>query len=253
MTKVLDLAEAYDTSKFAFVWDSKHSWRKKKYHWYKAKRAKSRKELDEAEKEALAAMFRQVDLIQHILPRIGFRNNLMQNGVEGDDLMAMICRNYPQYKIILVANDHDLYQLLDNKVSMLSPKADYLGKEYKAANFEEEFGISPRKWHLVKAIAGCTSDEVPGVEKVGEKTACKYLRGELKEHTQAYKKITCQDGIDIKERNLELVELPHKKTKPIILQEDELNLEEFKKLCKEFKFKYFLEDRFDEWERFFNR
>lgn len=251
LNKIIDLGETYHTNDVVIVWDSKHSWRKKKHSWYKQKRAAHRKELSEEDKEILRCMYRQVDNLQTIFPKLGFSNNLMQNGLEGDDLMAMICRNYPDRKIVLVANDHDLYQLLDSNVSMLSPKGEYLGKEYTQYSFQDEYGISPKLWHLVKALAGCASDEVPGIDGVGEKTVCKFLRNELKPTHKTYDKITCSDGQEIKERNLPLVRLPHAKTKPIVLAGNNFNWCEFTKLCKQFKFNDFLVDRRDEWERFF--
>lgn len=260
---ILDCSMAYDTESISIVWDSKHSWRKKKHSWYKEKRTQDRKELTDQEKKDLRSMYEQVDKLMKILPQIGFQNSFMQNGIEGDDLMAMICRNYPTSKIVLVASDHDLYQLIDNNVSILTPKGEYLGKEYRKKDFEEEFGISPSKWHLVKAIAGCISDEVPGVgrdiktheivARIGEKTACNYLAGKLQNTTKAFQRIVCDEGQQIIDRNLELVRLPHQKTKPIILKRNKIDKIAFLSLCHEYKFMSFINERIDEWERFFRK
>lgn len=258
---ILDCAISYDTNEIAIVWDSKHSWRKKKYPWYKEKRTKDRQQLSPQEKEDLKSMYRQIDELMKLLPSIGFNNSISQNGIEGDDLMAMICRNYPSHKIVLVASDHDLYQLLDRNVSMIVPRGEYLGKEYRYKDFEEEFGITADKWHLVKAIAGCSSDEVPGVgrsinnhdlvARIGEKTACNYLSGNLSQTTKAYKRIICDEAQSIIQRNLELVKLPHCKTKPIILTPNILSRHKFIQVCQDYKFQDFIEERMDEWQRFF--
>lgn len=253
LERILDLSQAYDTREIVIVWDSRHSYRKKVFPEYKLKRAKKRQEDTPENREIYFAMKRQKDVLCELLPAIGFANNLVQNGLEGDDLVAMVCRNYPERKIVIVANDHDLYQLLDKNVSIITPHGEFLGKEYRVKNFEEEFGLSPKLWHLVKAIAGCTSDEVPGVRSVGEKTACKFLSGQLKESCQAFKKITCSDGEAIKKRNLELVCLPHKKTKPIVLKKNHFDWDLFWKTCKKNRFRTFMTERKDEWESFFGK
>lgn len=251
LDRVLDLAEAYSTNNIVFAWDSKHSYRKKYFADYKSKRKARRQEMSQEEKELLYAMYRQNEFLQRLLPTLGFSNNLMQNGLEGDDIIAMVCRNYPDQKIVIVANDGDLFQLLSYNVSILTPKGEYLGKEYKQKNFEEDFGIKPDQWHVVKALAGCTSDEVPGIRSIGEKTACKFLLGGLKEKSMAYQKIVSDEGEKIKEFNIPLVKLPHEKTKPILLKENCFCWKEFESMCKQFSFTAFLNDRRDEWERFF--
>lgn len=259
---ILDLSQSYKTNNFVIAWDSRHSFRKKKYPWYKSKRTKDRQELSEEEKKILRSMYRQIDILQVCLKELGFENNIEQNGLEGDDVMAMVCRNYPTERIILVASDHDLWQLLDHNVSMLTPKGDYLGKEYRAKDFEKEWGIPPQKWFLVKAIAGCSIDEVPGVgrdihtgeivARIGESTAANFLIGKMNSSTGTYKRIISDEANQIKKRNLELVRLPHERTKPIILKENHYDWEKFQKICKTYSFKDFLGERVDEWMMFFD-
>ena len=53
----------------------------------------------------------------------------------------------------------------------------------------EKYRIKPFEWHKVKAIAGCSSDNVKGVAGVGEITAIKYLKGELKKESKAHQNI----------------------------------------------------------------
>ena len=125
-------------------------------------------------------------------------------------------------------------------------------KLYTLKKFGEEWGIHPLGWKRVKAIGGCASDEVPGIPRVGAKTVCKYLKGYLKETTKAYQAITDENNKELIKRNHKLVDLPFPKTKKLIIQEDELNIAEFKKLCRKYKFKSFIHRRWDKWERFFN-
>lgn len=243
---LLNLGEANSTNRFLFAWDSRKSYRKIIFPEYKKKRHKN---LTVQEREELEAAFEQMNRLRNeILPRLGFKNVLHQNGCEGDDLIAELVMHGGRENddFLIVATDHDLYQLLREGVVILAKK-----NKYALEDFTAEFGISPAQWVEVKKIGGCTSDEVPGVHKVGEKTVCKYLRGELKETAKAYQAIVSEEGRAIAERNDILVRLPHPRTKPIEIADDEPDLHQFKLLCRELKFKHFLEERWDEWRRFF--
>ena len=107
-------------------------------------------------------------------------------------------------------------------------------------------GESSRFRVNVKALAGCGSDEVPGIKGIGEITACKYLKNQLKETTAAYKKIV--DGKEeATKRNIPLVKLPFDGTPVCKLVEDKFDAEATKELFEYFEFDSFL-DEFDEWE-----
>jgi len=88
---------------------------------------------------------------------------------EADDVIATLSERFEES--VIVARDADLYQLLNDKVVIYD-----LFEERGIDWFSEEFGITPEDWILVKAIAGCGSDEVVGVEGIGEKTAVKLIK-----------------------------------------------------------------------------
>ncbi|GAH00618.1 unnamed protein product, partial [marine sediment metagenome] len=90
----------------------------------------------------------------------------------------------------------------------------------------------PREWKLVKALAGCSTDGIPGVKGVGEKTAIKYLTSQLKETTKACQAIISKEGIKIFKRNLKLVALPFKGTNVFKLKKDKLSKEGWIKVTK---------------------
>lgn len=236
---ILALSQVHDTNKFAFVWDSRVSKRKELFPEYKKSR---HKELTPEEKEELESAFHQFQVIRkRVLPTLGFQNNFMETGYEGDDLIASIILNDEYGKdFLLYASDHDLYQLLSPRVSMIKKK-----EIYTIDKFVDEYGISPFQWVNVKALAGCTSDEVPGIKGVGELTACKYLRKELKE-----KSVVCQRISDSKEsiykQNIPLVKLPFDGTPACKLYQDEFNLRETRKLFEYYEFDSFIEE-FDDW------
>jgi len=249
MNDILSLAQRYRSVYFAFCWDSIHSYRKLKHPWYKQSRGGASKSPEDRALDDAA--FHQFKLLQlEVLPDIGFSNVLIQPGLEGDDLMAQIVTGgLGEY--VIVAADEDLYQLLAPNVRIWNPSKR---AEYTEMDFREEWQLRPRDWVRVKAIAGCSSDEVPGVAGVGNKTAAKYLRGILKKDSKAYKDITSEDGRKIEERNLELVRLPYPKTSPISMKADQLSMAEFMAVCEEFGFNSFLaEDKLNEWEDFFGK
>ena len=85
---------------------------------------------------------------------------------------------------------------------------------------------------VVKIIAGCSTDEVPGVPGVGEKTAIKYLTGELDKHTKTFKKIATSASFPLYARNRKLIKLPMEGTHRFRLQDDELSEEGWRQVTK---------------------
>jgi DNA polymerase-1 len=248
LVAILELAQRFHTNRFVFAWDSKHSWRKKEFAGYKKKRHTRTKTPKEAQLDKVAfEQFEQLRL--DLLPDIGFNNQFIQAGLEGDDMMAeFVLGNLGEY--ILVASDQDLYQLLSFNCRMWNPQKK---EETTADSFYFIYGIEPHVWAEVKAIAGCSSDEVPGVVGVAEKTAAKYLRGALKPHLKTFKDIESDHGQMLADRNWPLVKLPHEKTKPLVWQPDTLSMAEFIAICEELEFDSFLRPgKLSEWEDFFS-
>jgi len=183
----------FETKDICFCFDSASSLRKEIYPEYKSNR-KASKESPELTSEQLEelklfqAFRKQVSRLRKgYLPAIGFRNIFRAEGYEADDIIASLCETTPsEKKVIIVSADHDLYQLLSGSVSIWQPRK---GKLYTLQSFKNEFGILPNKWALVKAIAGCSSDTIPGVPRVGEKTAIRYLNKDLKEDSKAWRSI----------------------------------------------------------------
>jgi len=153
------------------------------------------------------------------VPVLGYKNNFWADGYEADDVIAAICKSdftsFHRRSAVIVSSDHDLYQLLGPNVSIFHPVTK---KTVTHRSFQKEWGLHPRKWVDVKAMAGCISDNIKGIEGVGEKTAAKYLRGELKKGI-VYDRIIRASGI--RNANMELVSLPFKGTPKFDLREDD--------------------------------
>lgn len=218
LRQLLSLAKTFETNEFVFVWDSRISLRTKMFPDYKKSR---KREKTPEEKRFDDVSYAQFDIIRtEVLPEIGFVNNFMRDGFEADDLIAQITKTYHDQKIVIISTDEDLYQLLSENVSMYSIKKKQLYTEH---NLWKDHRIIPKEWGEVKAIAGCTTDCIPGIEHVGEVTACKYITKKLPVSQKTYKAI--KDGKSIIERNRELVILPLKGTPEItILPKEELSL-----------------------------
>lgn len=238
---VLLLSSYYKTNDLIFVWDSITSKRKEIFPEYKKSR---HKDLTEEERNELKSAYKQFKILRkRVLPTIGFNNNFVVEGYEGDDLIADIIQNDIYGRDFLIyASDHDLYQLLSYNVSIIKKKVLYTVRD-----FVDEFGISPKKWWRVKALAGCTSDEVPGIKGIGEKTACKYLKNELKEKSITYQKIV-DEKEKVEARNKPLVKLPFEGMSHIVLTKNTFHIEETKKLFEYYEFESFLDD-FNEWKK----
>jgi len=92
--------------------------------------------------------------------------------VEADDVIAYGARHpyYGGWDKIIVSSDKDFYQLCDDKTSIYRPIQD---KVVTKQSILDEFRIHPNNFALARAIAGDSSDNLPGVSGVGLKTVAK--------------------------------------------------------------------------------
>jgi len=240
---LLFISQHFHCNKFLFCWDSKKSDRKELFPEYKAKRRKKREEDPELD-EIFQALFTQIDRLKHeILPQCGFNNQFEQDGKEADDILADIVLHYEN--VVMVTNDEDMFQMLD-MCDIWSPGKQKLWSE---RSFIKHYDIMPLDWVRVKSIAGCKSDEIPGVVGVGEKTAIKWINETLAPQYKSYKAI--ENGQEIIKRNKVLVELPIHGTETSIIRKDTLDFESFENVCEKYMFHSFLEQYVSEWENFF--
>lgn len=214
------LQDLFRTSHFVFCWDSKTSKRKEIFPEYKANRHTKELSKEEAVFEN-AFKYQMIKLRRQYLPMIGFRNIFVQKGYESDDIIASICASLNGYdEAVIVSCDKDLYQLIQSNISFYDVRPN---KILTTQGFKKQHDIIPFYWSLVKTLAGCSTDNVPGIKGVGEKTAVKYLKGELKKSTKAHQAIESKQGQEIYERNYNLVRLPFKGTKIFKLKPDKLS------------------------------
>lgn len=140
------------------------TFRHKKYEEYKATRKGMPDELRV-----------QMPIIKDILKAMNIKI-LELEGYEADDILGTISKYGDEngMEVLLLTGDRDYLQLATNKVTVRIPttkmgKTDYA--DYTPEVIYEKFGIEPMQFIEIKGLMGDTSDNIPGVPGVGEKTA----------------------------------------------------------------------------------
>jgi DNA polymerase-1 len=232
LDQIRRLKEHFGTNRIAFCFDSKVVKRREILPTYKEKRRLEN--LTPEEQESRASLHEQVALLRdEYLPSIGFRNIYEQEGYEADDLLAEIARRIKSRIVVIVTSDQDMYQCLSPNVRCYSPFPSKTRPQLITRKvFRNIYGLEPAQWIAVKAMAGCTSDEVPGIPGVGEPSAIRYLLGGFKEGSKMIGKVESPEGVEIYKRNLQLVKLPLEKTKiKRKLREDRVSVGKWEAFC----------------------
>lgn len=236
--QLINVCKKVEPNNIIFFWDSKKSLRKELLPSYKEKRTSNKTEEEQQQWRQAYKQFSKIH--KKLLPQIGLKNNFIQIGYESDDLIAQyVFEAKPDEYVVIASADDDLLQLLTKDCHIYN-----LGKNklITAEDFEEEKGIAPELWQKVKMIAGCSSDNVPGVPGVGEKKAIQFLRGELNKNTKTYQKIL--DNKELIEFNKKLVVLPFEGTMKIHKRSNKnsFSMKQFLVMCREYGFSSFRND-----------
>ncbi len=97
-----------------------------------------------------------------------------KSGFEADDLIGTYARLAQKkgFEVVMVTGDKDFIQLITDQCTLWDPMKDKITDK---ARVKEEMGISPLQFIDVLGLAGDTSDNIPGVQGVGPKTALKLI------------------------------------------------------------------------------
>ncbi len=116
----------------------------------------------------------QLPMIKKMALLLGIRY-MEKEGYEADDLIATLTERFKSQncKIIIVTMDKDIMQVLDENVLILNPAG---WKTLLLSDFIRKYGLSPEKMPDIIGLAGDSSDNIPGVPGIGEKTALKLLK-----------------------------------------------------------------------------
>ena len=173
-------------------------------------------------------------------------------GVEADDVIATLADKLgKKQKVLISSPDKDLTQLVkENVIQHNSVSNEFFDEKY----VEEKFGVPPNKIAELLALVGDKSDNIPGITKVGNKTASKWLNqyGDIDNLVAKADEVTGVVGENLRneknilQRNLFLVAL--KKDLELDLKLDSLNIpqstnDELKDFYKGLEFNSFIEDK----------
>jgi len=187
--KPTHLAVAFDISRFSF--------RTREYAEYKGTRAETPQEFTG-----------QVPLLQEALHAMGV-TTITKEDYEADDILATLAARGASsgYRVLVVSGDRDAIQMVNDDVTLLYPSARGVSEltRYDRDKVHERYGIEPHQYPDVAALVGETSDNLIGIDKVGEKTAVKWLTqfGSLDEvlaHADEIKGVVGQNLRDQRER-----------------------------------------------------
>lgn len=122
----------------------------------------------------------QMELVKKVLASMNIKT-LEMGGYEADDLLGTLANIADNKGIspVIVSGDRDLLQLATNTIKIRIPKTkagNTIIENYNAKEVEETYGVTPNEFIDVKALMGDTSDNVPGVPSIGEKTAIKIIQ-----------------------------------------------------------------------------
>lgn len=206
----------------------------------------------------------QMPIIKEILKHMNI-TIIEKEGYEADDIIGTISKQASKkgHFVTILSGDRDNFQLASDKITIRIPRTK-MGKteteDYDEAKVLEEYGIKPEQLIQVKGLMGDTSDNIPGVPGVGEKTALKLIK-EYKNIDNLYKKLEDGKAEDIKgalkeklEKNKELALLSRTlgtilRDAPLGIEIEDLKVKEWDKEAvtnkfKELQFNRFIE-RFD--------
>jgi DNA polymerase-1 len=171
MAKIL---EDFDPAAVIVAWDAGMSGRELTYEPYKAQR-KPRPDL----------LSEQWPHLMPLADAFGF-TNVRVEGYEADDVIGSLVRlaRETEIPVMVVSGDRDVYQVVGDGVRVMTTSRGVTEtKVYDAEGVEERYGVPPALVTDLIGLRGDTSDNIPGVPGIGDKTAAQLLQefGSLEE------------------------------------------------------------------------
>ena len=163
---LLRLFEQEKPEYLAVAFDTGKTFRDKLFPEYKATRAKMPEDLRP-----------QINRIRLLLDAFHVPR-LEVEGYEADDVLGSVARRVVAqgYGVKIITGDRDLLQLVNDRILVNLPgKSIAEAKDYRAADVKDYLGVRPDQVIDYKALVGDTSDNIPGVTGIGEKTAITLL------------------------------------------------------------------------------
>ena len=241
ISMVKKILSDHPSSPLAVIFDAKgKTFRHEMYKEYKANRPPMPEDL-----------VKQIEPINSIIKALGIKLVSVE-GVEADDVIGTLANEASKLGLdtVISTGDKDMTQLVNEHIRIVNTMSGELLDE---DGVEKKFGVKPELIIDYLALVGDTSDNVPGVEKVGPKTAVKWLvdYGNLEGIINNSKKISgkvgenLRNGLDQLLLSKELVTI--KKDVPLEVGINDLSVGEeekelLKKIYTELEFKTWLEE-----------
>lgn len=160
---LMKLVRDLNSKDIVMVFDAgKETFRNELYADYKANRSECPEELAP-----------QMPYFRELSEALGF-TILQQEGVEADDIIGTVsdfCLSHG-VEVVVVSADKDLTQLVNEQVTVYDPMRD---RTFTPATVREKFGVEPSQMVEYLAIAGDSSDNIPGLRGAGPKTAAQLV------------------------------------------------------------------------------
>jgi DNA polymerase-1 len=165
---LINLLKAEKPTHIAVAFDiSRHSFRTREYPEYKGTRGETPPEFKG-----------QIPLLEEALHAMNI-TTVSKEDYEADDILATLARQGEEqgFRVFVVSGDRDSIQLIRPDVTLLYPSAMGVSQltRYDAEKVFEKYGVQPHQYPEIAALVGETSDNLIGVDKVGPKTAAKWI------------------------------------------------------------------------------
>ncbi|CAL4325010.1 DNA polymerase I [Buchnera aphidicola (Hyalopterus amygdali)] len=158
------LKKNYSSKKIIIIFDSsKKTFRNTIFKEYKSNRPSMPNQL-----------YLQIQPLFKILKEIGIKTLSMQ-GIEADDIIGSFSHKLEKEgeKILIVSHDKDMIQLVNKNINILHLNSNSI---LTSDTIKEKYGIHPQEFIDLLALMGDTSDNIPGIPKIGIKTALHLLK-----------------------------------------------------------------------------
>ncbi|WP_193771084.1 DNA polymerase I [Candidatus Magnetaquicoccus inordinatus] len=154
----------------------------------------------------------QIPIIENIIQAWGIPCQKYQ-GYEADDLLGTISRiaEEAQWQVVIVSSDKDLMQLVSAQITLWDPAKEIWIREPEV---HARWGVEPKKVTHVMALAGDSSDNIPGVPRIGDKIAAQLMQpydsleqllSRLDEVSQSNRRQLLSEHADLARLSLQLV------------------------------------------------
>lgn len=165
----MEIVRKLDPTKVVVAWDSRSSTSKRKaiYNEYKAGRVKPGEDF-----------YAQIPYLEELVRALGW-GFVECEDYEADDIIGTLAREADEeggWETFIVSSDLDMLQIVDENTRMYRILKGFSElEELDVAGVEKKYGIRKSQFLDLKALKGDSSDNIPGVPGVGEKTAAKLL------------------------------------------------------------------------------